>query len=341
MKSLSLLWLLACGTEPLSPQSEPNTPLPEVCDDRSDNDWDGWVDCFDSDCFGDPACAEDCSDGSDNDQDGDADCWDSDCVGTPSCIEDCFDGQDNDKDQHTDCLDSDCADLAECQELCDDGLDNDQDGRIDCEDADCLGITPCIEVCDDGLDNDVDGASDCMDDECWLVGDCPGPLSIQIQGGQGYALEAGGASRYSGGGSTARWRVALEQVSGQATAQTQSGSLSCSWWAAELAFSQVWSAYLGGDWAVDALSWGSSGGCEGALAPVDFGIGHTFTHSSWPFQLGRAEHTFMRADEHPWLMGTGLYSTSQTWQSASWNGSRQKRYFQIQPGAVWTQEGVQ
>jgi C1A family cysteine protease len=64
-------------------------PEPEVCNDGSDNDGDGYTDCADSDCFGvDKGCPpenEVCDDGIDNDQDGAIDCADSDCIDTPVC----------------------------------------------------------------------------------------------------------------------------------------------------------------------------------------------------------------------------------------------------------------
>jgi hypothetical protein len=71
------------------------TENPEAsCDDGSDNDCDGAVDCDDADCAGDPACEvctitenpeASCDDGSDNDCDGAVDCDDSDCDGDPAC----------------------------------------------------------------------------------------------------------------------------------------------------------------------------------------------------------------------------------------------------------------
>ena len=64
-------------------------PTEEVCDDFSDNDEDGEIDCLDEDCADDPACAsvleygapaydEGCEDDLDNDHDGDIDCDDED-----------------------------------------------------------------------------------------------------------------------------------------------------------------------------------------------------------------------------------------------------------------------
>jgi hypothetical protein len=60
----------------------------EICDDGSDNDGDGDIDCSDSDCVGDTVCEEDCEDGVDNDADGLVDCYDLDsCSDKDYCIE--------------------------------------------------------------------------------------------------------------------------------------------------------------------------------------------------------------------------------------------------------------
>jgi hypothetical protein len=69
-----------------------------------DEDLDGDIDCDDTDCTSDPACAvpsseTDCADGVDEDQDGDTDCDDSDCAADAACLttgtsppEGCWDG---------------------------------------------------------------------------------------------------------------------------------------------------------------------------------------------------------------------------------------------------------
>jgi hypothetical protein len=62
---------------------------PEACDDDEDNDFDGLVDCDDSDCFGVAPCdlAElNCTDGEDNDGDTATDCADTDCAADPTCL---------------------------------------------------------------------------------------------------------------------------------------------------------------------------------------------------------------------------------------------------------------
>jgi hypothetical protein len=87
-----------------------------------------------------------CDDLFDNDADGDVDCFDSDCAAF-SCVEICGDGFDNDADYDTDCADAACAAEPECLEVCDDGLDNDFDFDTDCRDADCSGDPTCAFTC--------------------------------------------------------------------------------------------------------------------------------------------------------------------------------------------------
>lgn len=62
----------------------------EICDDEVDNDGDGYVDCFDSDCDSDRFCQpgfreRDCNDGIDNDRNGFTDCEDVSCSISPHC----------------------------------------------------------------------------------------------------------------------------------------------------------------------------------------------------------------------------------------------------------------
>ncbi|MGE0791354.1 MAG: RHS repeat-associated core domain-containing protein [Sandaracinaceae bacterium] len=58
----------------------------EVCDDSTDEDGDGLVDCLDPDCDGDASCpAESCANTTDDDGDGLTDCWDPDCANEASC----------------------------------------------------------------------------------------------------------------------------------------------------------------------------------------------------------------------------------------------------------------
>ncbi len=83
----------------------------------------------------------DCAHGQDNDWDGLVDCDDSDCR-DEACLG-CFDGLDNDGDGQSDCSDDSCATGEGCLNLCDDGRDNDSDGRTDCADSDCAGHSAC------------------------------------------------------------------------------------------------------------------------------------------------------------------------------------------------------
>jgi hypothetical protein len=173
--------------------------LPEdgdLCHDGEDNDFDGQVDCDDTDCSLECAVVaymapwpEEgiCDDGVDNDADGKIDCDDPDCATSLECAvvaymapwpeEDiCDDGADNDADGLVDCDDPDCADECAAEtEACFDDVDNDGDGLVDCSDPDCslecsvvaYGVPwPLDEVCDDGVDNDGDGRTDCDDSDC-------------------------------------------------------------------------------------------------------------------------------------------------------------------------------
>ena len=63
--------------------TDTDNPLHEDCDNGTDDDGDGFVDCEDSDCFED--CVDDCDDGVDNHGDGDVDCSDDECVGDEAC----------------------------------------------------------------------------------------------------------------------------------------------------------------------------------------------------------------------------------------------------------------
>jgi len=133
-----------------------------------------------------------CKNGFDDDADGPMDCYDSDCnkqfdmclacPATENVTWDaCADSFDNDYGVNIDCSDSDCInylgdyDHHFCTSpggenstiYCTDGFDNDGDGDTDCADSDCIGESYCsFELCDDDIDNDGDGNTDCMDSNC-------------------------------------------------------------------------------------------------------------------------------------------------------------------------------
>ncbi|MFH2008418.1 MAG: hypothetical protein ABI333_17665 [bacterium] len=94
-----------------------------------------------------PGAQELCENGSDDDGDGLVDCDDPDCDGTPACIfELCDNGLDDDGDGLADCDDPDCAAQPPClpPETCGNGLDDDGDGLVDCADVDCAGTAACV-----------------------------------------------------------------------------------------------------------------------------------------------------------------------------------------------------
>ena len=104
-----------------------NPGAAEICDDMTDNDRDGRVDCADNECTGAPVCQtssepEICDDGIDNDGDNKVDCADKkDCNGDPVCSG---------------------GGGGSSPEVCDDGIDNDNDGKIDCDDKKDCGRDP-------------------------------------------------------------------------------------------------------------------------------------------------------------------------------------------------------
>ena len=115
------------------------------------------VDCLDSDASVNPGAIEVCDDGTDNDCDGKIDCGDNDCdaVCSPTSPEVCNDSIDNDGDRKTDCADRDCRRDPACTDggdtggsegkgkTCSDGQDNDGDSLIDCDDSDCSASRAC------------------------------------------------------------------------------------------------------------------------------------------------------------------------------------------------------
>ncbi len=116
----------------------------EVCNNRTDDNCDGLVNCNDPDCVGDPACA------------GNTDCVPTARNERKACND--FDSSgaaiDNDCDGAANCADSDCRRNPACDtsgacspegkgRTCADGRDNDCDGLVDCADPDCSGSRSC------------------------------------------------------------------------------------------------------------------------------------------------------------------------------------------------------
>ncbi|MGB3586525.1 MAG: VCBS repeat-containing protein, partial [Tunicatimonas sp.] len=85
-----------------------------------------------------------CANGIDDDGDGQIDCFDSDCATSSLCQNresNCTDGLDNDGDGLPDCLDDDCRGVSpDCpvETNCNNGIDDDGDGFFDYYDGDCL-----------------------------------------------------------------------------------------------------------------------------------------------------------------------------------------------------------
>jgi hypothetical protein len=146
----------------------------EICDNGTDDDGDGLVDCADrADCGASPICMM--------------------CMptGPEADARTCSDGLDDDCDGQTDCADPDCRLGGFCgcvpaPEVCDDGRDNDCDMLVDCADPNCRGTPACPTCvptgteadpmsCADGRDNDCDGQTDCADRFCVPQPVCSAP----------------------------------------------------------------------------------------------------------------------------------------------------------------------
>ena len=181
------------------------TGCPEDCDNGLDDDFDGYIDCSDSDCARDPACCDLDNDGYDASGAlcGGTDCDDGDATIHPGATEIPYDGIDQDCDGSdltdvdgdgytadvvggTDCDDGDASMHPGATETAD-GTDDDCDGTVDegtiwydddgdgwaesggdCDDADPYQGPGEAETCD-GVDNDCDGLTDegteCYDDD--------------------------------------------------------------------------------------------------------------------------------------------------------------------------------
>jgi hypothetical protein len=170
------------------------------CDNQTDDDNDGAIDCADSDCVLDPACAGQvealCNDTADNDQDGAIDCADSDCANYPGCGGDgltcgqivvCMQSCTDMNCMYEDCINQGCPTaqaaaepltncvMQSCGMSCQAGVNEACMTCIQtsCSDelAECAAdtcATPETEIdCTNGVDDDGDGLTDCDDvDDC-------------------------------------------------------------------------------------------------------------------------------------------------------------------------------
>ena len=135
----------------------PEIPLNGNCQGGVDDDCDGYIDCEDSGCFADVACASApalfCSGGGCNAGDGEDcnNCW-SDCFtwGNGVCDEACGECPSGTRENLLECG---CGNgTMECGEECDDNNNNNGDG------CDALCVLEVAPVCNDG---DSDGFDDC------------------------------------------------------------------------------------------------------------------------------------------------------------------------------------
>ncbi|MEM4271468.1 MAG: LamG-like jellyroll fold domain-containing protein [Candidatus Pacearchaeota archaeon] len=158
----------------------PQTTNQEVCTDTIDNDGDGIVDCADSDCADDPACApsqgcgngivegsEQCDFGANNGQYGY--CCSASCTYQPLSTYCPRTGNNyaNHCNGYGNCV---CNPVQSPETSCSDGYDNDCDGLVDSADSDCVVIVQ--EICNNGIDDDYDTFTDCADSNCANDSNC-------------------------------------------------------------------------------------------------------------------------------------------------------------------------
>ena len=143
-----------------------------------------------SDCGTAPATEINCTDGRDNDCDGAVDCFDSECFSLPVC---CGNGTCSPPEHSCNCP-GDCGLPAGSETICNDGLDDDCDGLTDCADPTCFGQpticgdnvctsppenscncpndcgpSPPTEICNTSFDLDCDGMVTCNDPDCTSI----------------------------------------------------------------------------------------------------------------------------------------------------------------------------
>ncbi|MHC5094757.1 MAG: GDSL-type esterase/lipase family protein [Planctomycetota bacterium] len=134
------------------------------CSDGIDDDCDGYTDCEDSDCMGDPACPAYCGNGTCDPGEDCSSCPD-DCIsktgGAPNSRYCCGDGVCEGAEDAVNCA----VDCGGGGSYCDDGTCDPGEDQCNCPE-DC-GTPPATEtVCDDGIDDDCDSYTDCDDIDC-------------------------------------------------------------------------------------------------------------------------------------------------------------------------------
>ncbi len=134
------------------------TGCPEDCDNGLDDDYDGAVDCYDTDCIGDPACCDLDHDGYDDIFSGcsGTDCNDADASIHPGATEIPYDG-----------VDQDCSGM-DLIDVDGDGYNAVVAGGTDCDDFDAtihLGATETADGADDDCDGTVDEGTEWYDDD--------------------------------------------------------------------------------------------------------------------------------------------------------------------------------
>ncbi len=134
-----------CDCAPESPECE-GACADGVCDpsDGGDCSCAGWGDCEEADCL----VAEVCGNQEDDDLDGDVDCFDTDCVGDAYC---CY----GDQATRQQCAKADGVcyeDGTVSTACCADNIDNDNDGLIDNQDEGCAVAYTCQDPCADNYE---------------------------------------------------------------------------------------------------------------------------------------------------------------------------------------------
>ncbi len=200
MMSAAVFMFAACDDDGDSGNNTNNSgnDAVEICDDSTDNDGNGLMDCEDPSCKDDPACEingiEICDDDKDNDGDGAVDCDDSDCSKNVICMMDgavgspCRDASDCTEGVDTVCANepesgfpagycysscntqSDCPEGSVCMQTmfggyCLKGCDPNGDG------SECRPGYSCQDMAGDGSIYACWPA--CTDDsQCVITGDC-------------------------------------------------------------------------------------------------------------------------------------------------------------------------